>query len=97
VIAMRKKFVPWDAAEFLKTERDIALYLEAVMAENDPDLFKAALGDVARARGMAKIAKKAGLGRTSLYKALSKDGNPSYETVVKVLRAVGLRLYAKAA
>jgi len=94
---MRKKFIPWDAAEFLKTERDIAFYLEAVMAENDPDLFKAALGDVARARGMAKIAKKAGLGRTSLYKALSKDGNPSYETVVKVLRAVGLRLYAKAA
>jgi probable addiction module antidote protein len=86
------KTVPWDAAEYLKTEKDIAAYLEAVFEEGDPALVAAALGDVARAKGMAKIARKAGLGRESLYKALSSEGNPELGTVLKVLRALGLKL-----
>jgi probable addiction module antidote protein len=86
------KTIPWDSAAYLKTERDIALYLEAVFEDGDPALVAAALGDVARAKGMAKIARKAGLGRESLYKALSPDGNPELATVLKVLHALGLKL-----
>ena len=66
----------WDAAEYLKTEEDMAAYLEAALEENDPSLIAAALGDIARAKGMTQIAKKTGLGRESLYKALSPEGNP---------------------
>ena len=83
---------PYDTAEYLKTERDISNYLEAVFEDGDPALVAHALGVVARAKGMAKIAKKAGLGRESLYKALSKDGNPKIETVLKVIHALGLKL-----
>lgn len=83
---------PYDTAEYLNTEEDIANYLEAVFEDGDPALIAYALGVVARAKGMAKIAKKAGLGRESLYKALSKDGNPKIETVVKVVHALGLKL-----
>jgi len=82
----------WDAAETLKTKEDIAAYLDAVLEDGDPDLLKAALGDIARAKGMTEIAKAAGLGRANLYKALSPDGNPEFATVVRVLRALGLRL-----
>ncbi len=83
---------PYDSAEYLNTEEDIANYLEAVFEDGDPALIAHALGVVARAKGMAKVAKKAGLGRESLYKALSKDGNPKIETVVKVMHALGLKL-----
>jgi probable addiction module antidote protein len=83
---------PWDAADVLKSKEDIALYLDAVLEDGDPELLKAALGDIARSKGMTEIAKAAGLGRASLYKALSPDGNPEFATVVKVLRALGLRL-----
>ena len=93
---MGEKLQIWDTADHLKTEKDIAYYLEAVIEENDPILFRAALDDVARSCGMTKVAKKTGLGRASLTKALSKGGNPSFDTVLKVLNAVGLRLYAKA-
>jgi probable addiction module antidote protein len=86
------KTIPWDAAQYLKNEKDIAAYLEAVFEEGDPALVAAALGDVARAKGMTKIARKAGLGRESLYKALSPEGNPELATVLKVLRALGLKL-----
>ena len=87
---------PWDAAEYLETTEDIVLYLEAAFEDGDPGLIAAALGDVARARGMTKVAAEAGLGRESLYKALSPDGNPEFATVLKVIRALGLRLHASA-
>ena len=86
----------WDAAEHLETEADMAAYLEAALAEGDPALVAAALGDIARAKGMADIARQTGLGRESLYKALSPDGNPEFATVLKVVQALGLRLHAAA-
>jgi probable addiction module antidote protein len=82
----------WDAADMLQTKEDIAAYLDAVLEDGDPDLLKAALGDIARSKGMTNIAREAGLGRASLYKALSPDGNPEFVTVAKVLKALGLRL-----
>src|SRR5262245_19334626 len=86
------KTVPWDAAEYLKTDQDIVYYLEAVFEDGDPALVAAALGDVARAKGMSKVANAAGLGRESLYKALSPEGNPEFATVLKVVRALGFKL-----
>ena len=86
------KTMPWDAAAYLKTDRDIAHYLEAVFEDGDPALVAAALGDIARAKGMSRIARAAGLGRESLYKALSQEGNPEFATVLKVVRALGLKL-----
>ncbi|HKN08560.1 MAG TPA: addiction module antidote protein [Pseudomonadota bacterium] len=86
------KTIPWDSAAHLQTDQDIAHYLEAVFEDGDPALMVAALGDVARAKGMSQIAKNAGLGRESLYKALSSDGNPEFATVLKVMRALGLKL-----
>jgi len=86
----------WDPAKHLKTGADIAAYLEASLRDCDPVLFAAALGDVARARGMGDVAKETGLGRESLYKALSPEGNPEISTVLKVVKALGLRLHATA-
>ena len=86
----------WDAAEHLTTEDDMAAYLEAALEDGDPALVAAALGDIARAKGMSQIARETGLGRESLYKALSPDGNPEFSTVLKVVRALGLRLHAAA-
>ena len=86
------KTIPWDAAEYLKTDDDIANYLEAAFDDGDPALIAAALGDSARAKGMSEVAKAAGLGRESLYKALSPEGNPEFATVLKVVRALGLKL-----
>ena len=88
---------PWDATDYLETEEDIVAYLEAAFEDGDPRLVAAALGDVARAKGMTKVAREAGLGRESFYKALSADGNPEFATVLKVMRARGLRLQATAA
>lgn len=85
----------WDVAEHLKTEEDMAAYLEAALEENDPALVSAALGDIARAKGMTQIARKTGLGRESLYKALTPEGNPEFATVLKIVKALGLRLHAK--
>jgi len=84
----------WDAAEYLETQEDIVAYLEAALEENDPALVAAALGDITRAKGMTQIAKKTGLGRESLYKALSPEGNPEFSTVLKVISALGLKLHA---
>jgi probable addiction module antidote protein len=84
----------WDAAEHLESLQDMAAYLEAAFEDGDPALIAAALGDVARAKGMTKIARAAGLGRESLYKALSADGNPELATVLRVIQALGLRLQA---
>lgn len=84
----------WDAVEHLKTEEDMVAYFEAALEENDPSLIAAALGDIARAKGMTHVAKKAGLGRESLYKALSPEGNPEFSTILKVVTALGLKLHA---
>ncbi len=83
---------PWDAAEHLKTKEDMAAYLEAALEDGDPTLIAAALGDIARSKGMTQIARETGLGRESLYKALSPEGNPEFATVLKVIQALGLRL-----
>ena len=91
------KTTKWNASDNLKTDEDIVAYLEAVLEDGHPELIAAALGDIARAKGMAKIAKKAGLGRESLYKALSPDGNPGFATVLKVIRSLGLKLHVEAA
>ena len=87
----------WDAADHLKTDEDMVAYLEAALEESDPALVAAALGDIARAKGMTDIARGAGLGRESLYKALSPEGNPEFSTVLKVVKALGLRLHATVA
>ncbi|MFA7665145.1 MAG: addiction module antidote protein [Burkholderiaceae bacterium] len=84
----------WDPAEHLETEADMAAYLEAALEENDPALIAAALGDIARAKGMTQVAREAGLGRESLYKALSPEGNPEFATIMKVVSALGLQLHA---
>jgi probable addiction module antidote protein len=93
----KTKTRPWDAAEHLETEQDMAAYLEAALEEGDASVVAAALGDIARAKGMTWIAKETGLGRESLYKALSPEGNPEFATVLKVVRSLGLRLHAKTA
>jgi probable addiction module antidote protein len=90
----KTKTLPWDVADHLKTEDDMAAYLEAALEDGDPALVAAALGDIARSKGMTQIAREAGLGRESLYKALSPEGNPELATVLKVVRALGLRLHA---
>lgn len=87
---------PWDAAEYLESDEDMAAYLEAALEEGDASLVAAALGDIARAKGMTQIAEETGLGRESLYKALSPEGNPEFATVLKVVRSLGLKLHAKA-
>ena len=88
------KLTKWDSAEHLQTEEDIALYLDACFAEaaDDAPFIAKALGTVARARGMTQLARDTGMGRESLYKALSGEGNPSFETILKVTRALGLRI-----
>lgn len=90
----KERTTVWDAASYLETEEDMAAYLEAALEENDAALVAAALGDIARAKGMTSIAKRTGLGRESLYKALSPEGNPEFATVLKVVHALGLRLRA---
>jgi probable addiction module antidote protein len=88
------KTIPWDAADHLENREDMAAYLEAALEEGDPALILAVLGDIARSKGMTLIAKETGLGRESLYKALSANGNPEFVTVLKVMQALGLRLQA---
>lgn len=78
----------WDASDHLETKEDIIEYLEAALEEGDPSLVTAALGDIARSKGMTHIACETGLGRESLYKALSIEGNPEFSTVLKVLQGV---------
>jgi probable addiction module antidote protein len=94
-IKRRKKeaFSRWDPADYLKSNDDMAAYLQACLDEapDDPALIAAALGDIARAHGMMDIARETGLTREGLYKALSKDGNPRLGTVLKVLKALGLK------
>jgi probable addiction module antidote protein len=93
---MTEHFSRFDAAEFLKTPEEMAAYLDACFEEDAGDgvLIRAALNDIARAKGMTQIARDAGLGRESLYKALGSTGNPEFATIMKVMRALGLRLHA---
>ena len=88
------ELLPFDAARYLTDDAAISEYITAVLETRDPDLLLLALGDVARARGMAQIAKDAGLGRESLYKALAPGAKPRFETVLKVLYALGVDLSA---
>lgn len=81
-----------DVLDYLKTEADIAAYLAAVLNDEDPALFLAAIGDIARAKGMSDIAKKSGVTRESLYRALKMEARPRFETVTRVIHALGLRL-----
>ena len=89
------KTTPWDAAEHLKTKEDMAAYLEAAIEDSDPVVISAAIGDIARAKGMSQIARETGLGRESLYKALSPGGNPELATILKVVRALGLKFHVE--
>lgn len=82
----------WDVDDYLNSEEAMAAYLNAVVEEDDPTLLQAALGDIARARGMSDIAKSAGVGRESLYKSLSSSGNPSFQTIVKIITSLGLKM-----
>ena len=91
------KLVAFDAARYLDDDEAIAEYMTAVLEINDPDLLLLALGDVARAKGMAQVAKGAGLGRKSLYKALAPGAKPRFETVMKVARALGVKFAAQPA
>ncbi len=93
-MARRTTTQPWDAADHLKTEEDMVAYLDAALEEFDLGLIAAALGDIARAKGMTNVAADAGLGRESLYKSLSVEGNPAFDTVLKVTRVLGIRLRA---
>jgi probable addiction module antidote protein len=90
------KLKKWDVVEHLKTDEEMALYLDACV-EDDPgdgSLIRAALGDIARAKGMSQLARDTGLAREGLYKALSADGNPEFATIMKVIKALGLKLRA---
>ncbi len=93
------KLKKWDSAEHLKSDEDMALYLEACLEEagSDAAFIAKALGTIARAKGMTQLAKETGLGRESLYKALSGEGNPSFSTILKVISALGIKLHAEPA
>ena len=97
--ATKVKTSSYDVAEHLRTPDEMAAYLDAWLEEAPDDVsgIARALGDIARAKGMSQVAKDAGLSRESLYRALSADGNPSFATVIKVARALGVRLHAQAA
>lgn len=88
------KFSPFDAADYLEDEETISYYITAALEDPNPDVFLSAVRDVARARGMAQLAKDAGLGRESLYKALSPGAKPRYDTMLKLLHALGVKLQA---
>ena len=92
------KTTPYDVAEHLRTPEEMAAYLDAWLEEapDDAASIAKALGNIARAKGMTQVAKDAGLSRESLYRALSADGNPSFSTVLKVARALGVKLHAAA-
>lgn len=93
---IKSRTTSFDAALFLKTPRQMAAYLEAALEDGDPQIVSTALGTLARAKGMAQIAKDTGLSRESLYSALSAEGNPKLKTFLKVVRALGIQLKAEA-
>mgnify|MGYP002779874576 CR=1 FL=1 len=89
---MALKTTAFDAADFLDNDESVAAYLTSILEENDPGLLASALGDVARARGMSDIAKAAGLSRESLYKALRPEADPRFDTISRVMTALGVKL-----
>ena len=95
----KTKISRYDVAEYLQTPEEMAAYLEACIEEADGDaaFIAKALGDIARAKGMSQVARDTGLSRESLYKALSGDRSPSFDTILKVVHALGLKLHAEAA
>lgn len=90
---MTIKLRKWDVVDQLNTEEDMRLYFEACLEEDpgDGSLIRSALGDIARARGMTQLARDTGLAREGLYKALSPEGNPEFSTIMKVVKALGLK------
>ena len=86
------KTYKWDPARYLKSDKERAAYLEVALEDGDPGVVAAVLGHIARSKGMARVAKRAGLGRESLYKALSEEGNPKLDTLLKITQALGLKL-----
>jgi len=94
--AMEKiTFEKWDMADHINTKEDVKSYLEAALEENDTALLLAVIGDIARSKGMTQIAKDLNIARESLYRSLSSDGNPSFNTVAKVLDNLGFQLSVK--
>ena len=89
--AREEQFSRYDTADYLQSEEEIAAYLEAVMEEGDPALIAAALGDIAKARNISQLAREVGMSREGLYKALSGEGNPSFSTITKVAKVLGLK------
>lgn len=96
---MAEKFSRWDPAEDLKSPEEMALYLDLCMEEDpgDGSLVRSALGTIARAKGMSQLARDTGMAREGLYRALSPEGNPEFGTILKVIKALGLRLHAQPA
>jgi len=96
---MTEKFSRWDPVEDLNTDEDMALYLDACIEEDSGDgsLIRTALGNITRAKGMSQLANDTGLAREGLYKALSSEGSPEFATIMKVIRALGIRLHAESA
>jgi probable addiction module antidote protein len=97
MVKKKVKVRHYDAAEYLDSEEEMAAYIEAALEDGDPSIVVQALGTIAKARGMTQIAKETGLRRESLYRALSLGGNPEFATVLKVVRALGIRLHAESA
>ncbi len=95
---MRETFTKWDVAEHLETKEDVRLYIEACLEEDpgDGSLIRAALNDIARGQNMTQLSRDVGMSREGLYKALSKDGNPSFATVLRLIRALGMQLRVSA-
>lgn len=94
---MTVKTTKWDPAEHLETPEDVAMYLSVALEENDPALLSAALGDIARSKGMAALSKETGLTKQGLYKALSENGDPRLSTLMKVTKSLGFQLSIKPA
>jgi probable addiction module antidote protein len=92
---MKKNPAAFDAADYLDNERLVAEYLNAALEDENPDVFLRAIADVAKAHGMSELARNAGLGRESLYKSLAPGSKPRYETIVKLVRALGVELHAR--
>ena len=93
---MTEKFSRYDTADYLRTDEDMVLYLDACIDEDpgDGSLIRTALGSIARAKGMTQLARETGISREGLYRALSAEGNPEFSTVMKVIRALGVKLHA---
>jgi len=94
---MALETTPWDPVEHLRSPEDEQAYIEAAFADGDPGLIAAAIGDIARARGMTQIAQAAGVSREVMYKSFRPDGNPTLDTVTRVTRALGLQLLVRSA